>query len=917
MTHSQKGCGSGKKSIKKKLKKFIRSKTKKANAPPAAPVRTIQPQTLKDVAAQVLGSNQAYATRKIGSLAGKFPVPGNSGSIPFTNPAQQAVAAARAVTDPSSDQRQKLNELQVQYALELDRSNRKTAREDQLRQETIRREDEIFDRNRHLEIDKEKAAANIQFQRELAAATEKKEQRAFERQKEATREQERIEDRKIALEERRITSNYTYQQKLFEMNKLAAEFRNSELKFLRDMSKEDKEYERSVALAKQVREDKLAEITANAAVRKEEFERKNLESDRVFTRLENQDKFQAEEAKAKREDEDARTKKLSEIEKEKRAAQLIYEKEIFQIKSDMQKAERDADALRAYNLSLEKAKIDAAHALQRAELDHRSFQARAEIQNTAADLEARRKVGLKYADAEIDVARQQQLNANSQQQSSAEAIAQQALAAMQQQITQQQQLILAQQQQQQQQTRLLQQMQAQPQAAPVQQQLAFNPPPPPPGPPQTDVDMGIADSGDASTRLAQDRERRKAQLDAEAASAPAWAGRAAKVEKPVAKPAEKSASLQAEMASQVAAIARRRVKQTPEQLQARIDAYAKEKADRDVAERSKEEEALAAASALKPKFLRGRPAVAQSTAPAFNEGATSSKKMNQEAPAQVPSQAQAPAQAQAQAPAQSRDLAIVQQPQQQQVYELAPIGAPRFSGFKHDLVESYTDEPGSNSNPDGIVSMGVQRIIPEPKAKRRDVAGASERLEDDAGVEKAGEGKAENEDKGLSDKEIDEIMEEKVSEAASDSFRGVYSYDELDEIEDLPLDEPSSLVINLDRSSGPGTHWVALWIDPRPKTRSVEYFDSFGEEPPKRLAEKIQQLAKNNFDDLPELLKFKTNGVKRQSVSSPNCGFFAIEFISKRADGIPFNEATGYKQASLVSEGEEKIRKVRHNFGFI
>lgn len=79
MTHSQKGCGSGKKSIKKKLKKFIRSKTKKANAPPAAPVRTIQPQTLKDVAAQVLGSNQAYATRKIGSLAGKFPVPGNSG----------------------------------------------------------------------------------------------------------------------------------------------------------------------------------------------------------------------------------------------------------------------------------------------------------------------------------------------------------------------------------------------------------------------------------------------------------------------------------------------------------------------------------------------------------------------------------------------------------------------------------------------------------------------------------------------------------------------------------------------------------------------------------------------------------------------------------------------------------------------
>ena len=36
-------------------------------------------------------------------------------------------------------------------------------------------------------------------------------------------------------------------------------------------------------------------------------------------------------------------------------------------------------------------------------------------------------------------------------------------------------------------------------------------------------------------------------------------------------------------------------------------------------------------------------------------------------------------------------------------------------------------------------------------------------------------------------------------------------------------------IINLDNSSGPGTHWVAYAIDPR----GIVYFDSYGLAPPK------------------------------------------------------------------------------------
>ena len=56
-------------------------------------------------------------------------------------------------------------------------------------------------------------------------------------------------------------------------------------------------------------------------------------------------------------------------------------------------------------------------------------------------------------------------------------------------------------------------------------------------------------------------------------------------------------------------------------------------------------------------------------------------------------------------------------------------------------------------------------------------------------------------------------------------FRGVYSADTVPTMGGQ-LTKPACYVINLDNSNGPGTHWVATYVDPHEK---AEYFDLYGE----------------------------------------------------------------------------------------
>ena len=66
------------------------------------------------------------------------------------------------------------------------------------------------------------------------------------------------------------------------------------------------------------------------------------------------------------------------------------------------------------------------------------------------------------------------------------------------------------------------------------------------------------------------------------------------------------------------------------------------------------------------------------------------------------------------------------------------------------------------------------------------------------------------------------------------NFRGVFMKDQLPK-------QPKRVetgIINLDNSSGEGTHWVAYAIDPR----GIVYFDSYGLAPPKEFMRYIKTI---------------------------------------------------------------------------
>jgi hypothetical protein len=156
---------------------------------------------------------------------------------------------------------------------------------------------------------------------------------------------------------------------------------------------------------------------------------------------------------------------------------------------------------------------------------------------------------------------------------------------------------------------------------------------------------------------------------------------------------------------------------------------------------------------------------------------------------------------------------------------------------------------------------------------------------------------------GLSGEEIEEMM------SKHEEFGGVYA---LDEVHEAPfnLDENMGIIINLDTSDLPGSHWVALWMDNDEK--SWDYYDSYGEDPPVMLMEQIQDIMINLAPEM--YYKFRINRVVQQRSNSDTCGFFAMRFLLDRMEGIPYKECTGW---SAVMKNERDIKKFKEKFGYV
>uniref|UniRef100_A0A158P5B5 Ubiquitin-like protease family profile domain-containing protein n=1 Tax=Tetranychus urticae TaxID=32264 RepID=A0A158P5B5_TETUR len=93
-------------------------------------------------------------------------------------------------------------------------------------------------------------------------------------------------------------------------------------------------------------------------------------------------------------------------------------------------------------------------------------------------------------------------------------------------------------------------------------------------------------------------------------------------------------------------------------------------------------------------------------------------------------------------------------------------------------------------------------------------------------------------------------------------FNGVYALDQLPRW----ILAPSSVIINLDESYKPGSHWVAVYFD---KNKVAHYFDSFGRQPQGNILTFIE--ANSDY--------YIYNPIKYQGNLSIACGYFCILFV--------------------------------------
>lgn len=120
-----------------------------------------------------------------------------------------------------------------------------------------------------------------------------------------------------------------------------------------------------------------------------------------------------------------------------------------------------------------------------------------------------------------------------------------------------------------------------------------------------------------------------------------------------------------------------------------------------------------------------------------------------------------------------------------------------------------------------------------------------------------------------------------------------------------------SFVMNTDTASGRGEHWIAVRVQSG-EEGAVEYYDSFGESPPKSFMKRLKKLIDRL--KIPVYLKMKINQIKEQSSNSANCGFHAMKFLLSRNSGQPFRECSGYDDSL---KKEKQIETFKKKFEYI
>ena len=116
-------------------------------------------------------------------------------------------------------------------------------------------------------------------------------------------------------------------------------------------------------------------------------------------------------------------------------------------------------------------------------------------------------------------------------------------------------------------------------------------------------------------------------------------------------------------------------------------------------------------------------------------------------------------------------------------------------------------------------------------------------------------------------KQIDQVLTQDPITASY--FRGVFASDIIPD-----LRENEGIIVNLDSSTEPGSHWIAFFVM---DSQTLEMFDSYGNSP---------QFYGNRFENF--ISKYSTihwNSTMFQSPTSNVCGAYCIYFIYKKCQG--------------------------------
>lgn len=154
--------------------------------------------------------------------------------------------------------------------------------------------------------------------------------------------------------------------------------------------------------------------------------------------------------------------------------------------------------------------------------------------------------------------------------------------------------------------------------------------------------------------------------------------------------------------------------------------------------------------------------------------------------------------------------------------------------------------------------------------------------------------------KGLSTDEINQIMSQYPH------FSGTYASDQ---ILSAPIKTKTEfgIVINKDKINQCGSHWVALYSNGH---STLEYFDSFGNNPTPTLLKDLKIIAKKIGAE--DYLQLKINKIIQQEDQTTNCGFFSCKFLIDRFKGKPFRESTKYDDSIKGEKNIEEFKRKLH-----